>query len=115
MRIDEGQVSNLTDMQWRVEDHYNVKKVLPKTIEEVYTNTGIETPKAPEGRDAYEYSVIDEDSYKLCATFTYPSVPNELGRPAVSPLTNPYNNWDHGAGETCFERTVVKPEVVKPL
>jgi hypothetical protein len=72
---------------------------------------GIPVPEAPEGRQAYKYNVIDTDTYELCADFTHPSAQNgNITRPTSSPIEsekNPYNNWDHGVGETCFERTVV--------
>lgn len=115
MRLDETQISNLSDMQWRIEDHYNVKNELPKTVEEIYKQTGISKPEAPKGREGYVYEIVDEDTYKLCATFAHPSLPSEFMQPAYSGLTNPYSNWDHGEGKTCFERTVIKTEMIKPL
>ena len=115
MKIDAEQVNNLSDMQWRIEDHYRINKALPKTTDELYV--GIPPTNAPEGRAAYEYKTIDEDTYQLCATFMYPSTPNEMGTFAYtdSSMKNPYNNWDHGEGVTCFERTIAKEMVPMPL
>ncbi len=114
--IDDQQVQDLQDMQWRIEDHYRVNKFLPVDVSALYTDVGIEAPVAKEGRDAYKYSVIDEDTYELCATFAFTSQRNdgmdhsfEFGD--VSMVKNPYNNWDHGEGETCFERTIIKEPV----
>jgi len=109
---DELQTQNLQDMQWRIVDHYRINKSLPTDTAQLYV--GIQEVAAPQGRAAYTYKVIDEDTYKLCATYLYPSqvqVGRDMAVPvSTSPdmLTNPYNNWDHGVGETCFERTIMK-------
>jgi hypothetical protein len=110
MRLDQQQIDSLSDMEWRISDHFQINKSLPSDIETLYV--GIEAPKAPEDRKSYEYKIIDEDTYELCATFAKPSMQNgnNIARPAMSAteaLKNPYNNWDHGEGRTCFERTVI--------
>ncbi len=109
MRFDDQQISDLSDMQWRIEDHYRINKNLPATVAELYV--GISVPVAPEGRETYSYSIIDEDTYELCASFMYESANGRIGERAVifdeSIAKNPYNNWDHGTGRTCFERTVI--------
>jgi hypothetical protein len=109
MKIDAQQVSDLSDMQYRIEDHHKINNALPKDVTTVYV--GVPAPKAVEGRAAYEYKVVDTDTYELCATFAYPSqnVDVEASQPILleRDLKNPYNNWDHGAGKTCFERTPV--------
>lgn len=119
MRLDQEQITALSDMDWRINDHYQLNKTLPESIGDLYI--GIPVPEAPEGREAYEYNVIDEDTYELCAVFAYPSVQTgmEVARPTMMPengsMKNPYNNWDHGAGRTCFERTAVDYTEVKPI
>lgn len=110
MKLDDQQTQNLQDMQYRIEDHYRINKSLPADTTQLYI--GVEVPTAPEGRDAYTYKTVDTDTYELCANFAYPSqsVGRDVAIPAsTSPdeMKNPYNNWDHGAGKTCFERTVL--------
>jgi hypothetical protein len=110
MRLDQQQVDMLNEIQWRIDDHFQVNKALPENIEVLYV--GIEAPSAPEGREAYVYTTIDEDTYELCATFAYPSQRSgtDVAYPARSEaeaIKNRANNWDHGVGETCFERTVI--------
>lgn len=108
LRLDEQQVYDLQDMQWRIEDHYRVAGSLPEDIDMLYL--GIEVPEAPEERDSYSYAPLSETTYELCATFALSSDrDNEAAKtPALEAPTmrNPYNNWDHGAGKTCFERKV---------
>jgi hypothetical protein len=106
IRLDEQQVQNLQDMQYRIEDHYRVNKSLPTDIGGLYIGT--EMPQAPDGREPYSYNVTGSDTYELCATFAYPSqVDGKIEpMPVTEPVKNPYNNWDHAAGRTCFERTI---------
>jgi hypothetical protein len=116
MKLDAEQITNFQDMEWRIQDHHTVKKALPVTVAELYVGT--EAPSAPERRASYTYKIKDEDSYELCANFAFPSMPSDLAVPAYSGgemLKNPYNNWDHGQGETCFERTVYKVPATMPI
>lgn len=117
MRLDQEQTNDLSDMQWRIEDHYRVSGSLPAEIAPLYI--GMDIPTAPESREAYTYTILDEDTYELCATFALPSsgtdaqdmgsskaIQEELSR-------NAYNNWDHEAGRTCFERTIEDSEKLR--
>lgn len=103
VRLDEQQVYDLQDMQWRIEDHYRVTGSLPANTDMLYV--GIEAPEAPEDRPEYGYSTLTETTYELCATFALSSNGENV---QDTSMRNPYNNWDHGAGETCFEREVIE-------
>lgn len=106
MRLDEEQIRALGDMEWRIEEHYRINSAFPESIDEVYS--GIEAPTAPEGRDQYEYRVVAEDAFELCAEFAYPSTPGvAIARPVIEGegIKNPYN-WDHGEGRWCFTRYI---------
>jgi hypothetical protein len=114
-KADDQQTMDLQDMQWRIEDHYRVTNALPADIQMLYV--GITAPTAPEGRSPYTYKILDADTYELCATFAFTSTRDGIStetRAMIDPVKNPYNNWDHTAGETCFERTVAK-EIQVPL
>lgn len=111
-RIDEQQVQDLNDMQWRIQDYYNLNGKLPGGIDEIYA--GLEAPEANEGRAPYEYNILGDDRFELCAEFAEESTKDSLSvaRPVVfegEVLKNPYN-WDHGAGRWCFERALSKVE-----
>lgn len=115
MKLDDQQTQNLQDIQYRIEDHYRINNALPANTKMLYV--GVTEPTAPEGRDAYTYTTIDTDTYELCATFAYPSQTTDgsitkATVPVTDILKNPYNNWDHGAGKTCFERTVITDKVI---
>lgn len=107
-KLDDEQVRDLQDMQWRIEEHYRIEGSLPETIEELYV--GIPVPEAPENRPEYAYRTLSGTSFELCATFVKSSMqetPSHM-RP-IAPegefLKNPYN-WDHGSGRVCFERII---------
>ena len=113
MKLDETQVMDLQNIQFRIEDYVRVNNALPATVEELYV--GVEAPVAPEDREAYSYK-ITEKGFELCATFSYPSQnPDMYAYPTeVSPelaktmQIKGGNNWDHKEGRYCFERVVTE-------
>lgn len=111
MKIDDQQLTDLQDMQWRIEEFYRVEEQLPENVSDFYS--GIEPPEASEERAPYQYNRLSDTSFELCAEFKYESTKNtslSIARPIFEPgaIKNP-NNWDHGTGEWCFERTVSIP------
>ncbi|MEX0913176.1 MAG: DUF5671 domain-containing protein [Candidatus Paceibacterota bacterium] len=108
VRLDQEQIYDLQDMQWRVENYYQMNNSLPTTIEDVYTDFPVPTPA--EGREEYQYNVTGNDSYELCATFLHPTsmgerqVPKPIRIDGDAYFQN--QNWEHGAGLKCFERRV---------
>lgn len=109
MKLDDQQVSDLQDMQWRVEEYYRVEKALPGDISVLYE--GAIPPQAPSDRAPYQYNIIDETSYELCANFVHDSQTAGNYRSIASPLTKDNYNWDHGTGSKCFKRVVVEESI----
>lgn len=105
MRIDTNQITDLQDMQQRIEQHYRLNETLPETIESVYV--GQKVPQAPEGRSEYEYIPTGDTTYELCATFSADSSHN--GRVTVAPVFDANYNWSYSEGRWCFERTTEQP------
>lgn len=119
-KLDSTQVSDLQEIQWRLQDYLTVNNTLPESLAALSEYSGMRTPTAPENRSAYRYE-LTEAGFALCATFFavstdydnyyYPKpvmAPAATGdSPEKAPVTivNP-NNWEHGAGEVCFERVV---------
>lgn len=116
-RLDQQQIFDLQDIQWRVEAYYADNASLPKDLSLVYTD--LPKPSAPENRADYRYQVTDETSYELCATFMKATPESErmMAKPIYDTSYNPNNfNWEHNAGEKCFERTVaVTPQKEKSI
>lgn len=108
IRIDQQQINDLQDMQWRIEAHYQDTDSFPASLEMVYQ--GFPVPQAPEGRESYSYRVTGADTYELCATFAHPTP--ESDRAGYRPTSTgdfyyQNQNWEHGEGQKCFERRIV--------
>ncbi len=109
-KLDAQQVSDLQQLQWRIQDYGMTNGALPQTLEAL----GAGTPTtAPNGRPAYTYT-LTEEGFELCATFAQPSTENENFMYQSSVVVNEKmmiknpDNWQHDAGEVCFNRIVNK-------
>ncbi len=104
--LDQQQVTDLQDIQWRVEDYYLTSNSFPANLETLF---GVMTvTQAPEGREAYQYKVTGADTYELCATFVKETPQSD--RSVMYSGGSKYQSWDHPAGEFCYERKVTKTE-----
>ncbi len=107
-RLDDKQITDLQDMQWRVVSYYEREQMLPETLEAVY-EAGMVVPTAPENRPNYRY-LRTEQGFSLCATFTHTTPQDQFARPYFEEdkATNfrGLDNWEHGSGDVCFERTM---------
>jgi hypothetical protein len=115
-RFDSQKVSDLQGIQWQIINYYQTKSVLPQTLAEARDPlSGEMIPKDPQTGAEYGYRVINPPyTFELCAVFNEESVVNpnvSKPVPAGSGLDN--ETWAHGAGETCFERTI-DPERYPP-
>lgn len=100
-KIDTLMVSDLQDMQWRIEDYYRVNNALPENLETIYGSFPV--PQAPENKPDYAYEVTGDKTYKLCATF---SQAISRGNESVArPVFEKNADWNYKAGEWCFERS----------
>ncbi len=107
-RLDERQLSDLQEIQWRIYNHFETRQELPSNL--AVLTAGTPLPTAPPERTPYRYEVI-ETGFALCATFAYPSTAQNqfIARPVMAPegqLIKGMDDWAHGTGEVCFERTV---------
>lgn len=114
-KLDATQVTDLQQLQWRIQDHVVVNAALPETLDQL-SNGSI--PTAPEDRPAYEYNVTAE-GFELCATFAQTSTESEnyMYQSGVMidekmMIKNP-DNWQHDAGEVCFKRVINTDAPVK--
>ena len=115
MKIDDRQVQDLQNIQYRISDYISVNNELPETLDDVYG--GIKTTEASENRKAYSYE-ITEEGFNLCADFWYPSQNTDRFHFSMAdPIRvgnemqiKGGNNWDHEGGYVCFERVVSKVE-----
>ena len=106
MKLDEKQVTDLQNIQWRLQDYLITSSTTPATLTELYKE--FDVPQAPEDRPAYTYEQTQK-GFRLCATFAHDSVNPDMqigmGRDMSQPIVNP-DNWNYKAGEYCFDRVI---------
>jgi Domain of unknown function (DUF5671) len=115
-KLDAQQITDLQQLQWRLQDYSVTNGKLPDTLEGLGNGA---IPQAPEDRATYRYTVTEE-GFELCATFAQPSTENENYMYQSSAVINEKmmiknpDNWQHGAGEVCFKR-IVNKEGTEPI
>ncbi|MBX9765512.1 hypothetical protein K2X83_02635 [Patescibacteria group bacterium] len=119
MRYDDQKVADLQNIQWQLVNFWQLKQTLPESLEELKDPIGGYTvPVDTQTGESYRYERTSNSSFKICAIFNAPS--RETMRTDSSPMRplpaiDPSNeNWIHGVGETCFDRTV-DPERYPPF
>ncbi len=114
-RYDDQKVGDLQNIQYQVVNYWQSKEKLPATLADLEDPiSGFKAPIDPQSGGQYTYQATGGLSFKLCATFnaqtqpyssatrTAPMAPTpagEVGKPIQ-------DNWQHGAGEVCFDRTI---------
>lgn len=105
---DAERVYNLQQISYGVENYYRENKKLPLDLSAIQKINPEYIFKDPVTGELYEYRVIGETTYNLCAKFTYSNRDQGMER-------NPsyYNmNWMHEKGYFCFEKKVVVENAV---
>jgi hypothetical protein len=119
-RFDAQKVSDLQSVQWEIVNHFQQTRELPESLGELNdTISGYRAPLDPQTKEPYMYEVTGENSFALCTTFNRAS--QDLGgqgefasRDMAYPSTGIDENWEHTAGEVCFDRTI-NPEKFPPF
>ena len=96
-RLDDRRVSDWRELSFAVHVKWTREGRLPSSLEELSIEERIVRELAdPVTGDAYEYRVVDEDTYELCAVFE--------GEIDAGEHDIPYEYlWFHGPGRQCFE------------
>ena len=115
-RVDQQKVNDLQTIQWQLVTFWQQKQVLPASLEELNDPlSGFAVPTDVQTGKAYGYTRTSQTSFKLCADFNSKS----SGIPvSYIEAGDPYRagevNWQHDAGEQCFDRTI-DPERYSPV
>ncbi len=112
IRMDENRISDLQSIQYQVLFYWQQKDSLPESLDSLNDPLyGYEVPIDPITDEAYRYSVEDDLSFSLCATFSTSS--DERGNEYQYVERSPYpvvgdtfTDWTHDVGEHCFDRTI---------
>ena len=106
IRFDEERLSHLDQIQSQISFHWQSKGELPASIDSIATGIGeYQVPTDPETGAQYEYRVISDLTFELCASFNFASQ-EARENPRISYLGTTETSWDHEAGRDCFERTI---------
>lgn len=117
-RFDQQKVSDLQNVRSQIESYWQVKRTLPATLVDLSTVPYGSVPVDVQTGDAYGYEATGALSFKLCADFNAASRGNQNAYAVGSTYSEPMrptpaggkgmkqDNWQHGAGQVCFERTI---------
>ena len=111
-RFDEQRVQNLQMLQGQIINYWTQKGSLPSDITLLNDSiSGFVAPNDPSTSKPYEYRVVDQYSFELCAGFVTANDASVLNN--TSPIYDAFNqNWSHKAERTCFTRKI-DPELYK--
>jgi hypothetical protein len=119
LRFDEMKSNDLQNIQWQVINFWQQKQRLPQSLQEVSDPlSGFTIPLDRQFNKSYEYRMIGNTTFELCADFNLSSRSEIADRPSMQrPLfvgEPQLEVWKHNSGRTCFERTV-DPERYPPF
>ena len=117
-RLDAQKVTDLNNIQSEIVTYWQQKSVLPKTLSDLNDPLAYFTvPIDPENGESYEYTAKGAASFELCATFNAASQGSGVSSQTIPVAPGDFatqDNWSHGAGRTCFERTI-DPQRYPPI
>lgn len=108
-QMDDRRVSDLQSIQWQLINYWQQKGTLPSDLALIEDAiSGFYLPVDPETGAVYTYEKTGKLSFKICGAFALASTADLPGRGIESPkmVSGPNEGWRHGAGVTCFDRTV---------
>lgn len=118
-QLDQQRISDLQNIQSQVVNYWQRKEVLPNSLSDLEDSiSGYRVPTDPQTDKAYEYKIKDVASlsFELCSTFNKEGSDQYGQMKPISVYTQvgKGDNWQHPAGDYCFERTIDK-QLYPPL
>lgn len=117
-QFDQTRINDLTTMQYQIVEYWRSKRALPATLADLRNEiSGYVPPLDPETNSPYEYRIVSDLSFELCATFNAASDSTDAYTSPRS-MTGQNETWQHDKGRTCFTRTIdpdLYPPITKPL
>jgi hypothetical protein len=107
VKLDAQRVSDLYNLDNMINDYYQQNKKLPADLlAERFSQF-----KDPESKKPYDYKILGEKNYELCAAFSLAYDPN---RSDYNYLGN--KDWSyHGVGYHCFSSTIYQDSKPAPI
>ena len=106
LQFDQRRTSDLQQISSAVQMYWEQQKKLPQGFEDLKQQqfTYIQSVQDPETQAPYEYKVLGEKTYELCAVFATDSSQYEAKTKAPTPFSA--EQWNHAKGPVCFTREV---------
>ena len=93
-RLDGIRAGDLRSISMSIDAFWLRQERLPDSLGELVADPRAQVSiEDPETEEAYEYQVLGEDSYELCAVFALASITDNRARDAF---------WLHDAGRYCY-------------
>ncbi len=111
-RFDTTRVRDLQEIQKQVANYWQRTRSLPTSLDALADSiSGYTAPRDPETVQPYEYRILADLQFELCATFrtdttTRTGQTSKPVRPKRGSYDASLDNWAHSAARTCFERTI---------
>lgn len=108
-------LQDLQNIQWQIVNYWQQKEELPSSLDALRDPiSDAMIPVDPKTGEAYGYESTGAMTFTLCAVFEKEGgTRNPRAAQPMDPTMSTEDNWEHGAGETCFERTI-DPERYPP-
>ena len=103
-KFDEQRVSDISSLSYSIESYYRQKSMLPQALSDIPKDYlyGKEI-KDPESDQAYEYQVINNTNYKLCANFSTDSAKTDRSKRDPYAYYGSNTKFEHPKGHHCFD------------
>ena len=113
LRFDSIRIDNLNDLNGRITTYWQMNQELPQKLTDVENSAlGYILPKDPQTDELYEYKVLGDKRYELCAVFVRES---DKSNPSAYPrYFGDETVWTHGVGRKCFEKEI-NPKLTQPI
>ena len=112
--FDQDRLNDISQLQYQVQDFYRRNAALPATLTELeaegYSLQNV--LRDPQTDELYEYAVIDNTHFELCASFTTDNRNDSETERFYGPGGK---NFAHGAERTCYTEAAELIDGLKPL
>ena len=100
-RLDRVRARDVRSIATSIDDFWRRHERLPDSLGELVADPRAQVSiEDPDTEQEYEYRILDENSYELCAVFALASITNNRARDAF---------WLHDAGRNCFSLVTSTP------
>jgi len=101
-KFDSQRANDLSNLRFQLEEYYRRNTRLPENL----TSAEFERFRDPKTDEPYEYSLVSEDSYEVCATFETDIDSSDDYEPYYYNQTDPWRY--HDTGRQCYTLAVPK-------